>query len=194
LRQQYFRDIVERDITNRVGARDSGPVLRVLQMAFESCGSEMSLRRIAAANGVSPETAGIYLEAAEQAYLLFACPYFTYSSRKQAVRNKKYYPVDPGLRLAVVNTSSPDLGKSLENTVFLALRRKYGKVFYWRDRGEVDFVVMRDGKAIPIQVTWEGTKPRHQQSLEQFYEAHPHASEAIFLTQMDLRDDFERLP
>ena len=178
MRQQYFRDIVERDITNRVGARDSGPVLRVLQMAFESCGSEMSLRRIAAANGVSPETAGIYLEAAEQAYLLFACPYFTYSSRKQAVRNKKYYPVDPGLRLAVVNTSSPDLGK----------------VFYWRDRGEVDFVVMRDGKAIPIQVTWEGTKPRHQQSLEQFYEAHPHASEAIFLTQMDLRDDFERLP
>lgn len=194
LRQQYFRDIVERDISNRVGARDSGPVLRVLQMAFESCGSEMSLRRIAAANGVSPETAGIYLEAAEQAYLLFACPYFTYSSRKRAVRNKKYYPVDPGLRLAVVSSSSPDLGKALENTVFLALRRKYGEVFYWRDSGEVDFVVMRDGKALPIQVTWEEVKPRHQQSLEEFYEKHPHAHEAVILTHSDLMDDFRKLP
>ena len=42
LRQQYFLDIVERDITNRVGARSSGPVRAVIQMVFETCGSEMS--------------------------------------------------------------------------------------------------------------------------------------------------------
>jgi predicted AAA+ superfamily ATPase len=194
LRQQYFRDIVERDISNRVGARDSGPVLRVLQMAFESCGSEMSLRRIAAANGLSPETAGGYLQAAEDAYLLFACHYFTYSSRKQAVRNKKYYPVDPGLRLAVVSSSSPDLGKALENVVFLTLKKRYGKVFYWRDRGEVDFVVMLDGKPLPIQVTWEEPQPRHHESLDEFYQAHPRAHEGLFLTRRDLEREFRQLP
>jgi uncharacterized protein len=194
LRQQYFRDIVERDISNRVGARDSGPVLRVVQMAFESCGSEMSLRRIAGANGISPETAGSYLKAAEDAYLLFACPYFTYSSRKQTVRNKKYYPVDPGLRLAVVSSTSPDLGKALENVVFLTLRKKYGKVFYWRDRGEVDFVVIPDERALPIQVTWDAAKPRHHDSLDDFYQANPHAHEAILITHRDLAEDFRQLP
>lgn len=190
LRQQYFRDIVERDITNRVGARDSEPVLRVIQMAFESCGSEMSLRRIAAANGISPETAGVYLQAAEDAYLLFACPYFTYSSRKQAVRNKKYYPVDPGLRLAVVSSTSPDQGKALENVVFLTLKKRYGKVYYWRDQGEVDFVVLRDERALPIQVSREAPKSRHYDALDAFYEAHPHAHEAVFVSLSDLKDDF----
>ena len=194
LRQQYFRDIVERDISNRVGARDSAPVLRVVQMAFESCGAEMSLRRIAAANGISPETAGSYLQAAEDAYLLFACPYFTYSSRKQTVRNKKYYPVDPGLRLAVVSSTSPDLGKALENVVFLTLRRKYGKVYYWRDRGEVDFVVIHEERALPIQVTWDAPLPRHQDSLDNFYEANPRSHEALFLTHQDLLEDFKQLP
>ncbi len=142
-------------------------VLRVVQMAFESCGSEMSLRRIAAANGISPETAGIYLQAAEDAYLLFACPYFT--SRKQTVRNKKYYPVDPGLRLAVVSSTSSDLGKALENVVFLALKKRYGKVHYWRDRGEVDFVVLRDERALPVQVSREAPKSRHYEALDAFY-------------------------
>lgn len=182
LRRQYFLDIVERDVRERVGARSSLPVRQVAQMAFESAGAELSLRRIAAATGIAIETAASYLEACEAAYLLFGCPFFASSERKRASRNKKYYPVDPGLRRVATTRGGADRGKALEIATFVALRRTHREVFYWRDKGEVDFVVQRDGVAVPVQVTWDGPQPRHERALESFYEQHPHAGEAVFVT------------
>ena len=39
----------------------------------------------------------LYLEAVENAYLAFARPVFAFSTRKQSLRNKKWYPIDNGL-------------------------------------------------------------------------------------------------
>ena len=193
LLQQYFRDIVGRDIANKVGARSSNPILQVVKMIFESCGSELSLRRIAGACGISVDTASVYLSAAEAAYLIFACPYFSYSTRKQAVRNKKYYPIDTGMRKAITPPGGQDLGKSLETVSFLALKKKFGEVYYWRNNGEVDFVVTHLDSPLPIQVTWETQNTRHEKALEEFYENFPKAHEALYLTQNDLEDNFKIL-
>ena len=182
LRRQYFHDIVERDVRERIGARSSSAIRQVVQMAYESAGSEMSLRRVAGATGIAVDTAGSYLEACEAAYLLFACPYFTFSERKRASRNCKYYPIDTGLRRVVVAPGSADRGKSLECATYLALRRRYGEVSYWRDRGEVDFVLYIDGQIVPVQVTWTEPHERHHRALERFYELYPQAVEAVFVT------------
>jgi len=182
LLRSYFDDIVERDVRERVAARSTQPLRQLLQMAFESAGSELSVRRAAAAIGIAPDTAAIYLEAAENAYLTFGCPYFAYSERKRSARNKKYYPVDTGLRRVVVTRTGEDRGKQLECATFVALRRRFREVCYWRDRGEVDFVVQRGGEAVPVQVTWDGPTERHQKALDAFYEAHPRAGEAVFVT------------
>jgi predicted AAA+ superfamily ATPase len=182
LRRQYFYDIVERDVRERIGARSSLSIRQVVQMAFESMGSEMSLRRIAAASGIAVDTASSYLEACEAAYLLFGCPYFAFSERRRASRNRKYYPVDNGLRRVVVSQGAKDLGKALESAVYLALRRRFDQVFYWRDRGEVDFVVLTGGKIHPVQVSWEAATERHARAAEEFYERFPQAEEMRLVT------------
>ncbi|HEX7034556.1 MAG TPA: ATP-binding protein [Pseudomonadales bacterium] len=187
LRRQYFEDIVERDIRERIGARSALPIRQVVQMVFESAGSELSLRRLAAATGLAVETVGGYLDACEAAHLLFSCPFFAYSERKRASMNRKYYPVDPGLRRIAVSPTGRDRGKALECATYVALRRKYGQIYYWRGRGEVDFVFTRDGVVVPCQVTWEGPTARHERALTDFYEAFPQAAECLFVT----RDDFE---
>jgi len=189
LRRQYFDDIVERDIRERLRARSSRPIRQVAQMVFESAGSELSLRRVAAATGIATDTASKYLDACEAAYLLFSARYFAYSERKRASRNKKYYPVDPGLRRVVVSKTGQDLGKSLGCATFLALRRRYGEVFYWRGAGEVDFVVLDDGTPVPHQVTWGASEERHHRALDAFYEQFPHAAECVFVT----RDTFAEM-
>lgn len=188
LRRQYFHDIVERDIRERIGARSSAAIRQVAQMVFESAGSEMSLRRVAGATGIATDTAGSYLEACEAAYLLFACPFFTFSARQRASRNRKYYPIDTGLRRVVVTRGDADRGKSLECATYLALRRRYGEVSYWRDEGEVDFVVRVNGRIVPVQVTWTEPLARHQRALEKFYERHPQADEAVFVTAARFED------
>ena len=182
LLRQYFIDIVHRDVRERVGARSSRTLQQVVQMIFESAGSELSLRRIAAASGVAVETVSAYLEACEQAYLLFACPWFAFSERKRSQRNRKYYPVDTALRRVAVTRSGRDLGKSLECATFVELKKRRGEVFYWRQSGEVDFVIEGDRGPTPIQVTVAGATERHLRSLDAFYEAFPHANEAVIVT------------
>ena len=183
LLRQYFHDIVERDVRERLGARSSLAIRQVVQMAYESAGSEMSLRRVAGATGIAVDTAGSYLEACEDAYLLFSCRYFAFSERKRASRNRKYYPVDTGLRRVVATRLGNDRGKALECAVHLALRRRFGRqVFYWREKGEVDFVVHADGRILPVQATWDEPGERHHRALEAFYERFPQAEEAIFVT------------
>lgn len=183
LRRQYFFDIVERDVRERLGARSSLAIQQVVQMVFESAGSELSLRRIAGATGIAVETAQSYLEACESAYLLFSCPYFAFSERKRAVRNRKYYPIDTGLRRVVTTLTGRDRGKALECMTFLELKRRFREVYYWRDGGEVDFVVRPNGREIlPIQVTWDEPQDRHHRALEDFYERFPQANEALFVT------------
>lgn len=178
----YFQDIVERDMRERVAARSSLPLRHLVQMLYESAGAEMSVRRASAALGVSVDTAGLYVAAAESAYLAFGCPFFTWSMRKRLARNRKFYPIDTGLRRACVGTTGRDRGKQLECATFLLLRRRYRHVSYWRGRREVDFVVTGADGPIPVQVSWEATTERARHAVDEFQAAHQNAAEAVFVT------------
>lgn len=188
LLQQYFQDIVEKDVRERLGAKSIHPIRSVAQMVLESTGSETSLRRIAGAIGISPETANQYITACENAYLFLSCPFFAFSESKRLRHNRKYYSIDTGMRRAVCSRTGADFGKDFENLVFLSLRKKSSHVSYWKGKGEVDFVVQSKSGVTPIQVTWEEPKPRHEESLASFYAEFPFAQEAIFVTP-DTYDD-----
>lgn len=184
LLQEYFNDIIYRDVVKRVKARTPDSIKQVVKMAFETCGSELSFRKIAAVTGLSVDTVKSYLEAAEYAYLLFACPYFSFSEKKRLARQKKYYPIDTGLRHAITNTSHRDLGKSLELLIFLQLKKNHENVCYWQEpgMGEVDFVAIQGSTITPYQVTWDKSEPRHEKALSKFYEYYPQANEAVLIT------------
>jgi uncharacterized protein len=165
-----------------VSAKSSRPLQAVAKMVLESVGSELSLRRIAGAIQLSPDTVNHYLQACEDAYLLFSCPYFAYSEAKRIRHNKKYYAIDTALRRAVSTKVGEDSGKDFENLVYLSLRRKTADICYWKGKGEVDFVVSTGNGITPIQVTFNQPKKRHDDALEGFFSQFPHANEAIYVT------------
>ncbi len=184
LLQEYFNDIVLRDILQRVSARSSDGIKQVAKMAFESCGSELSFRKIAAVTHLSVETVQHYLEACEQAYLLFTCQFFAFSEKKRLSQHKKFYPIDPALHQAVTTKIGENWGKHLEILVFLSLKKRYQNVYYWRSsHSEVDFVVL-EGKLIrPYQVTWGPLQDRHRTALDEFYQIFPEAAEFVLINQ-----------
>ncbi|MFT3742089.1 MAG: ATP-binding protein [Gammaproteobacteria bacterium] len=184
LLQEYFSDIILRDVLKRVHGRTPDAIKQVAKMAFETCGSELSYRKISAVTGLTVDTVKSYLQACEDAYLLFSCHYFAFSEKKRQSRQKKYYPIDSGMRYAITNTQGRDLGKSLELVIFLRLKQYYEQVFYWQEihQGEVDFVATRGTSIVPYQITWEGPEPRHEEALQHFYENFPQADEAVFIT------------
>ena len=72
-------------------------------------------------------------------------------------------------------------------------RARFGEVFYWYDRGEVDFVVNVDGEVTPIQVSYDEPTQRHYRATEEFYERFPHAEETVFVTAAKFETALARL-
>ena len=76
---------------------------------------------------------------------------------------KKLYAIDNGLILANTFNLSDNLGKLLENQVYLDLRREGKKIFYYHtsDGYEVDFITQdTQGKYEMIQVVWDTNDPK----------------------------------
>jgi predicted AAA+ superfamily ATPase len=74
----------------------------------------------------------------------------------QELGEKKIYSIDVGLSNAVEFHFSDNIGKSLENMVFLELRRRGETIFYHRDeRSECDFILQENNRITQaIQVTY----------------------------------------
>ena len=182
LLREYFTDIIERDVRRHVAVRSTLVLTQLVKAVFESAGSEISQRNLSKMLGVTADTIKTYLDACESAYILLSCPYFTFSERQRSARNKKYYPIDLGLRKAVITRTGLDAGKELETVIFHHLRKKFGQVFYWRQKGEIDFVVQEGQKILPFQVSRDGPKEKHLLAAKEFKQAFPQADEVVFVT------------
>ena len=190
LLQRYFDEIIEKDVRVRLNAGNSLPIKKVIKMLFESVGSEMSLRKIAGSIGLGVDTVRAYIDACEMAYLIYKCPFFSYSERKRAPRNIKYYPVDTGLRRAVVTKAGADFGKDLEAATYLSLRQRTSSICYWKDKSEVDFVVQSQEGLVPIQVSLGEPHDRHHEAIASFYARFPDAANPMYVSLEDLQQNF----
>ncbi len=182
LLREYFTDIIERDVRRHISVRSTLTLTQLIKAVFEATGSEVSQRGLAKIIDVTADTVKSYLDAATAAYLLLPCPYFTFSEKQSVARNKKYYPIDLGLRRAVITKTGQDRGKELETVVFHHLKKKYRNVFYWRGQGEIDFIVLKDNHIVPYQVSWDASQQRHFQVYEEFGKLYPKALSPIIIT------------
>ena len=96
-------------------------------------------------------------------FMFLRIPKYERSLVKEHNSLYKYYFIDNGMRNAVLLPQSNDMGKYLENTVFMQLNRKKEsdeKITYYLGNGECDFVVQRDEAVVSLyQVTWNMSDP-----------------------------------
>ncbi len=107
-----------------------------------------SFRSLRGTFGFGLNTIGEYLSYLENAFLIYQLYFFDHSMKKQLVNPRKVYAIDNGLRNAVAFRFSQDMGRLMENAVFLELKRHDREIYYWKDkRGkEVDFLVRKGMK------------------------------------------------
>ena len=75
-----------------------------------------------------------YVEYLEDSWLIFTVNRYDFSVRKQQQAPKKIYGIDTGLLNSIGFAFSPNLGKQLENLVFLALRRQTSDLYYFNTK------------------------------------------------------------
>ena len=186
LLRDYFTDIIERDVYSNINARSLRSLFQIAKALYESTGSELSYRNLSKVFDITVDTVKKYVEAIESSYLCLSCPFFTYSERKSVVRPRKYYPIDWAMFDSIVVKTGENRGKKLETMVFHALRKKYGQVFYWRNKREVDFVVDTDKGILPVQVSWDGNKDRHIEAIEEFKKEYPKSLPPLFIDKKNI--------
>jgi len=93
-----------------------------------------------------------YVGYLENSWLLFTLNVYSYSVKRQQIAPKKVYCIDTGLGNSVGFAFSPNVGKWLENAIFLALRRQHNDIYYCASaKGyEVDFFLPQTGQLIQV--------------------------------------------
>ena len=169
--RELLNDVIERDILARHSIRDSKTVKELALHLLTNSGKEFSYTGLKNSFGLgSTNTAISFVSFLEDSYLLFTVPRFEYSLKKQRVNPKKAYSVDTGLSAANSASFSADSGRALENAVFLHLRRKHREIFYFKRKGECDFIA-RENKLAAFQACYELTEDNKERELNGLVEA-----------------------
>lgn len=163
-----FDSIVLKDVAKRHKVRNITDLNNLSEYLISNFCNPLSFNDVAKDLGLSSvATTKKYMDYLSEPYLFFYLPRFNNKLKLMKKAPQKIYVVDNGFVTAKAFSLSENLGRLLENQVFIELlRRGYdtqASLFYYRSRNdrEVDFVI-RKGTRIEalIQVCYDMTAPR----------------------------------
>jgi len=171
--QEYFNVLIYKDLIERYKVQNIVALKFFLKRLLASTSKPISINKIfndLKSNGIkiSKNSLYDYLEYAQN--IFFVLTLERYAPKINLVE-KKVYSIDIGLNNALIFNFSDNIGKSMENAVFLELKRQELEIYYYQDRSsECDFIVLDRGKPInAIQVTYsikdDKTKKREIKGL-----------------------------
>ena len=161
-----FDDILERYLTYGgmpaiAKVMDAALLEKVAAFLGDNIGNCLSMKRIAdsltsAGSKTTNKTVDSYVRALNEAYLYYKADRYDLHGKEILRTNPKEYIVDLGIRSYLGGYRSTDMGRLFENAVYLQLlymgwRVHVGKLY---DK-EVDFVAVKDGRTVYLQVTDE---------------------------------------
>jgi len=156
LRELYTKIILQ-DIVGRYHLRHSSTLKDIAQYLIGNFATRQTYHKLKNIFEIkSVHTIKNYVGYLEEAYLIFQLTGFS-AKQKESLRGpKKVYSIDQGLIQAIEPGISENVGRLIENLVFIELKREEKNIFYYNDYAgwEVDFVIKEGSKITElIQVT-----------------------------------------
>ncbi len=151
-----FSDIVRRNQIKKIDQLE-----RVVKYTFNNIGNTFSAKSISnylksEQRKIDNETVYNYLEKLQKAYILHKCSRYDLQGKTILKTQEKFYLADISLRYSVLGYTVDSVASSLENIVYLELKRRGYDVYIGKmnDR-EIDFVATKQNDKIYVQVTQE---------------------------------------
>jgi predicted AAA+ superfamily ATPase len=164
--QTLFHSIIFSDVVKRWNVRYPSKIEDLARYLISISSNEYSATKLRnLLDFRSTLTVEKYIEYIKEAYLIFTLERFSFKAKEFLKAPKKVYVVDNGLKNAISQKTSEEVGSTIENLVFLELKRKGLKenknIFYLKlnNDEEVDFLI-KEGLEIKqlIQVTYASNK------------------------------------
>jgi len=170
--QELFKDIVYRDIAVRNKIRNVQELTIIALHLINNMARPFTFNKLAKNYEIkSVNTVTNFVRFLEDSYLLFPLQRFDFSYKKQQVNEKKIYVIDHVLALQNSTQMHDDYGRILENMVFLEIRRKTKSVWYFKNKGETDFIYQWKGAYHAVQVCWELSAENNKREINGLKEA-----------------------
>lgn len=194
-----FDDILIRDIVARYGIKDIKSLHRLATYLLANIGNKITATKLKQPLSIgATSTVLSWFSHLELSYLVSFLPMFSYSTKAQLINPRKVYAIDLGLVNVISNTMTEDVGRKLENLIFLHLRRKYTELYYFDEKGECDFVAMKNNVVTEIvQVCYELTPDNLKRELNGLLQAmkffNVHKAKIVTFSNADFihQDEFE---
>lgn len=170
---QLLDDIIYRDIVVRHGVRDVVSLRKLAVYLISNIGKPVSASSLMKSFEIKAVSTMLeYFSHLEDAYILQFIPKFSYSVKSQVRNPKKVYAIDMGLYTQNTIKFTGDMGKRLENLIYLHLRRECRDIYYFSEDGECDFIVIEKEKPkYIIQSCYEITQDNLDRELNGAFEA-----------------------
>ncbi len=172
--KSLYESILYRDVMARHNLTGEKEMKELVYLLASNVSRLFSNNRLATAVGLkNATTVKNYLDFLQDTYLLFAVNKFDYSARKQLQNARKIYFIDNALIRKLGFVFSEEKGRLLENMVFIELKRRGMDAYYFKGKGECDFLI-REGINITgaIQVCYAfGDQETRERELKGLTEA-----------------------
>ncbi|MCK9244406.1 MAG: ATP-binding protein [Candidatus Marinimicrobia bacterium] len=146
LLEQYFKDIIYRDVIARYNIRNIHEIRELALFLASNIGTIQSYQNLQnLINVKSLNTIKNYLEIFESVYLFLRVDLFDFSVKRQIYNPSKIYITDIALANSIAFTFSRNIGRLYENIVCIELMRRNQDIFYWKSKNnqEVDFLIKK---------------------------------------------------
>jgi hypothetical protein len=169
--QEYFNVMIYRDLLERYAIKNLPALKFFLKRIMASATKQVSVNNIyneLKSSGFKIGKTQLYdnLDACVNIYMAQILRKHTHSLVDRELGEKKIYAIDNGLLNAIDYKFSNDTGKSLEQAVFLELRRREKDISFFKDKAECDFIVKQGAditEAIQVTVTLSDDKTRKRE-------------------------------
>lgn len=158
INSEVLNALIVRDILNKHKLRNEQLLHALIDFLMDNVGNLTSIRSIADTlesnrTKADHKTISKYLDALCKAFAFYRIRRYDIRGKRYLKSEDKYYLVDQGFRFARLGTKNMDYGRVLENIVAIELLRRgyevYVGVLY---KKEIDFVAIKQGKKLYIQV------------------------------------------
>lgn len=173
-----FSDIVRRNQVKKIDQLE-----RVVKYTFNNIGNTFSAKSISnyfksEQRKIDNETVCSYLEKLQKAYILHKCSRYDLQGKNILKTQEKFYLSDVSLRYSALGYAVDSITSSLENIVYLELKRRGYDVYIGKIKDkEIDFVATKQNEKIYVQVTQEikseKTQKREYEQLLEIRDNYP---------------------
>lgn len=183
INSEVLNALIVRDIVNKYKLRNEPLLHQIIDFLMDNIGNVTSVRTITdtlSSNRLNADhkTVGKYIDYLCKAFAFYKIRRYDIKGKKYLRSEDKYYLSDQSFRYARLGTKNMDSGRILENIVAIELLRRgyevYVGVLYQK---EIDFVCMKQGEKLYIQVAYdiseEKTFQREVDPLLKINDAYP---------------------